>query len=136
MINFLSRLILSVIIIGASHVLFAQQHSIIPQPVKVQPSTGVFQITASTRIVIRGLENELKYAANALNAYIQQQSGFALKVVTGESPQQNVIVLSTGLSADSLGNEGYQLRVEPQRISVAGSQAAGVVFCVVDLISL
>ncbi len=87
---------------------------IVPKPVNVEETAGVFQLKPET--TISGSPAELvAYAADAL------------KLKKAEGASAGSIVLSTN-PATPTGAEGYELLVTPDKITVSATQPAGIFY--------
>ncbi len=99
---------------------------VIPIPASVKIEPGRFQLNESTAVVS---SSELSSGvAGLLAAMLRTPSGFALPVVKGSAVKKgNAIVLELGADPQ-LGDEGYVLRVSPERIVITANKAAGLFY--------
>lgn len=96
---------------------------VIPRPVFVERTEGAFRITPSTRLLAKGdAAAEAKKLAEALAPAM----GFSLELTASLRPGERAIELELDDSLSALGAEGYELRVTPERIAIAGAQPAGL----------
>lgn len=116
-----------------SPVAATQLQHIIPSPISVVTGKGSFSLTSSTPIYYTtGLENE----ANLLAQRLKELTGNEFKTKNAP-PAPNAISLSTAaLNVKGIGKEAYQLAVNPQGISIVGSDAAGVFYGTQSLVAL
>jgi hexosaminidase len=114
---------------------FAQEISIIPQPVSLQVKTGVFNLTASTTISIPAKNSEATKIAAYLTDKIKTATGFHLKT-TETSPEQGTISLRIGSTDKNLGKEGYSLEVTDNLIVITAPTTAGLFYGVQTLLQL
>lgn len=111
------------------HALVAQAGSnvlpaLIPLPVEVKQSAGVFDLNPSTKIVI---ENKAVTGLAALfNGYVTALGGKQLPVVPA-APAYNFILLALD-PASITHKEGYRLQVNEKSIRCTGHDAAGVMY--------
>lgn len=96
---------------------------VIPRPVFVERTEGAFRIMPSTRLLVKGdAAAEAKKLAEALTPAM----GFSLELTASLRPGERAIELKLDDSLSALGAEGYELRVTPERIAIAGAQPAGL----------
>ena len=126
------------------------KQSIIPEPVKVIPGEGSYDINESTLIVASG-DDQLKSAA-FLNGYLSKYYGFKLKVVSKTSKAKsskngslqfiNLSVIDiaysyAGYSPTDLKREGaYALSVKDGVANLSGANPQGLFYAVQTLIQL
>ena len=95
---------------------------LVPRPSKVDVNTGVFLLTENTVIVADSLSSEERRIAHYLADVLDRPTGFKLKVKTDEQPSaESSIILTTKDTQKSLGNEGYEMMIEPQKIVIQSS---------------
>ncbi|MGI4865827.1 MAG: glycoside hydrolase family 20 protein [Janthinobacterium lividum] len=101
--------------------------SIIPQPARLVPGSGRFAIGPDTRIYVGSRNDELRRIGQSLSQDIERATGVAVPVVLAAPGPQNTSVISVVLApaTDTLGAEGYTLRVQPSRVVLTASQPAG-----------
>jgi hexosaminidase len=99
--------------------------SVIPRPVSIAPATGAFRLSATTRIVVEPASPEMMALGRFLAARLGPATGLPLPVATG-APAAGDIRLTTQGADAALGDEGYELRIAPDGLTVAGPRAAGV----------
>jgi len=98
--------------------------NIVPRPVSVRYSTGVFILTHRTRIVATDAES--RRIAGLFNEFLLDQHGMRLKFATGTSAGENVISFRQQRNRE-LPPEGYRLSIGPKGIRVTG-RAAGLFY--------
>ncbi|HET7118284.1 MAG TPA: family 20 glycosylhydrolase [Hanamia sp.] len=101
-----------------------QTVSIIPQPVSLSVQKGNFIIDRNTSINFYTKENDLRHAANFLNAFIKNVSGDVLPINTKKSKS---IILEIKKTA-TIGDEGYLLDVTPSNIKIIANTKTGIVY--------
>ena len=122
------------ILLTIANAAFAQQISIIPQPVSVEPGTGSFSITPVTKIVLttKGTDKIASY----LIAYLEKLYGIHLPVViSAKGPDNNAIILSVSKGNHAIAG-GYQLVAGSKNIRIIGENEAGVFYGMQSLIQL
>lgn len=105
--------------------LLAQQTvSIIPQPVSLSVQTGHFMIDRNTSINFNAKENDLRHAADFLNAFIKNISGDVLPVNIKKNKSITLEIRKTA----TIGDEGYLLEVTPSSIKIIANTKTGIVY--------
>jgi hexosaminidase len=127
---------------------------LIPAPKEVLIQQGSFHVKPSTRILIEfGHQAEDRIAAETLAEEIRDRAGFSL-TITGEKPdtrrekkedESNIVLArlqdrkvrdflaSKGLSADSIGDQGYLLFSDRSHLIVAANTGQGLFYGVQTL---
>jgi hexosaminidase len=108
------------------------QISLIPQPVEIQQSSGIFRLSGSSGIVFNA--PEAKGVAGMLASKINQAAGFSVKAQQGNSGTIQLVINKT--SVPKIGNEGYTLTVTSKNVVVAANQPAGLFYGVQTLLQL
>ncbi len=102
--------------------------TVIPEPCKVDVrKKGTFQLRPDTIIVAdKGLSWEAEYLADAL----APATGYELTVRTAsdKAPGTNAIELRIDPALETLGDEGYLLSVEEDRLTIHAPKPAGVFY--------
>ena len=96
---------------------------IIPQPVSISVRKGYFSIDRNTSLSYNSKSNDLGSAANFLNAYIKDLSGFSLLLNTQKSRSIILEIAKT----KTIGDEGYLLDVSPNIIRITANKKAGII---------
>ena len=100
------------------------KENLIPVPVSVQATAKVFELTGETGIYVEG--EDLQKIGEYLAAKLKPATGFELKVskATGAPASGNIYITNAGADA-TLGEEGYELTITEDLITVASSKPAG-----------
>lgn len=114
--------IVSIAVAGAA-LAGAQSVQVIPQPAKIQPHDGAFELRADTRISIT---SQTKALGKQLQDYLAPATGFELPL--SRDGGAGSIELRLDKKLETLGAEGYRLSVKKDRIEVKGFQLAGVFY--------
>ncbi|MDR3718609.1 MAG: family 20 glycosylhydrolase [Bryobacteraceae bacterium] len=116
----------------------AQAVHLIPQPVSLQTSPGVFTLNPLTTIVLPVDTPEVRRTAEYLQKAIEVPTGYKLKIITGviQSTSHGVIVLSLVAGKAAGQPEGYELKMRPNVASVQASAPAGIFYGVQTLLQL
>jgi hexosaminidase len=101
--------------------------SIIPQPTKVNPGEGVFELKPSTHIVSIG---DARKPAKFLQEFLQKASGFPLELLDNADGQQSAdtIQLQCSHEFEAQGDEGYILDISPERVLINAFRPAGIFY--------
>ncbi|OQP53647.1 glycoside hydrolase family 20 protein [Niastella populi] len=124
-----SSLVVFILNFFLPHALLAQAGSnvlpaLIPLPVEVKRSAGIFDLNPSTKIVIEN--KDVSGLAALFNGYVTALSGKQLPVVSA-APAYNFILLDLD-PASITHKEGYRLQVNEKSIRCIGHDAAGVMY--------
>lgn len=106
--------------------------NLIPQPVDIQPTTGVYVLTNATTISYD--KPESRVVADMLTQRLNAPTGFSLKAQQGKS---GAIQLNLNATPNAeLGKEGYTLEATPKGVVVSANQTAGLFYGMQTLIQL
>ncbi len=128
--------------------------SLIPAPKEIRLQTGSFRVKPTTRILVEfGHQSEDRIAAETLAEEIHDQAGFTIEIV-GEKPDtrrekredhSNIVLArlqdrkvrdflaKKGLTADSIGDQGYLLFSDRSHLIVAANTGQGLFYGVQTL---
>ena len=98
--------------------------SVIPVPVRITTGDGKFILRPDTQI---SADRAAQNPASMLARWLAPATGYALKVGQG-GDADNSISLKLDGSLGRLGNEGYQLEVTPQRVTIRAPNEAGLFY--------
>ena len=101
----------------------AQTVSVIPEPAKVQPKEGAYELVPNTRLSVTSETRALGLIAQS---YLCPATGFDLPLSRDGGAGSIELRLDKKLSA--LGPEGYVLAVKKDRVEIKGFRPAGVFF--------
>lgn len=105
---------------------------IIPAPVSVKKSNGIFLLDKTVALISKEASNAK--TADLLNAFIVTKGGFALREAKAVGAGQKAIVL-TSVGAKQLPTEGYIIRITANEIEIVGT-GAGLFYGVQSLMQL
>ncbi|GAB3936732.1 family 20 glycosylhydrolase [Larkinella terrae] len=110
-----------------------QLQKIVPSPVKITSGSGTLNLDKSFPIYYgNGLETEAKLLSQKLKAVTNTDFP-----VQGGAASGKGIVLKTGpVSVNGVAKEAYKLDINPNGITITGSDAAGVFYGVQSLLAL
>lgn len=107
---------------------------IIPEPVSVEPGSGAFTLTSTTRIVYQDAADA--DVANMLAGMLNRPTGFQLISSRGEAAD-NTISLSLNRTRDTLlGDGGYRMEVSSSRVTISANDARGTFYALQTLMQL
>lgn len=105
------------------------KENLIPKPVSVISAGGSFELTAQTGIFVSGESEELIQIGKFLAAKLDPSTGFALEVKsTSEVPASGNIYLTLSESDSNLGDEGYELNITKELITITAMKPAGLFY--------
>ncbi len=97
---------------------------IIPEPNSVVMADGKFRMTEKTSIEA---DDEFLAQAELLRGFLSPASGYALPLNT-QGSGENSIQLRLAKESIPAGDEGYELRVTPDRVIITASTSRGIVW--------
>lgn len=104
--------------------------SIIPKPVQLKVTGGVFEITAQTAIVT---DTETQSLGKTLQSILSPATGFDLQVISQPARTTETITLKLNRELARLGDEGYTLSVDKQHVLIQSSGKPGLFYGLVTL---
>lgn len=108
--------------------------SIIPQPLNVVQTTGVFTLTPRVKIVMTD-EAVLSDQAIFLKNRIRSATGFDPKIVKESSGKIISLQIEMGLKG-TLGDEGYSLTVSKREVKILAATPAGIFYGIQTILQL
>lgn len=106
--------------------------SLIPKPVEVELLDGAFNLKADTRIeTVREAEPVAAYLRELLSTGLGL--GFEVVETSGAEAKTNTILLTTVGADKSLGDEGYELSVTSNAVSIRSPRVKGLFYGVQTL---
>lgn len=104
--------------------------SVIPKPVKMQAFDGDFVIRDNTKILVESGNKEIKRIGEYFADLFNKASGYNLKVeeYTKQGMIKNAILLTTVDANEKLGDEGYELSVDPNSVVLRAPKTAGLFY--------
>jgi hexosaminidase len=103
------------------------QENLIPKPVSVQATAGVFELTKETSIHVEGESPALVRIGEYLAEKWRPSTGYKLNVsgTTGEPSSGNIYLTTNGADA-TLGEEGYELTITDDLVKISAPKPAGL----------
>jgi hexosaminidase len=102
--------------------------SLVPKPLSVTPADGTFTVGPKTRVVASG---ELAPVGRYLAGFVRSATGYPAPVTAGAARAGDIVLELVPGKARSA--EGYDLRVGPDRVTIAGGGPAGAFYGVQTL---
>lgn len=103
------------------------EFNIIPLPVSVVKSPGIFKLTEKSTIYISGESAEIQQIGKYLADKLNPATGFAISVKSSEGKQSaGNIYLSLSSDDATIGDEGYQLIVKQNIVKLTAKKPAGL----------
>lgn len=101
--------------------------NIIPVPVSLEVRGGFFEIKPSTILFIQENQPEVENIASTFALNLNNVSGFELKMeIIKDRRNDQGIIFEIIPEADSLGDEGYLLKVKNKKIELSAFKPAGL----------
>ncbi len=115
--------------------------NVIPRPVEFQKTKGSFILKSSAQIFIEAEEPLVRKVADYLSEHLAVPTGYEFKVVSSmeqaEKDSDDVIIFQRADTKDRiLGDEGYRLCVNPDKITIIANRPAGFFYGVQTLLQL
>ncbi|MDP2335263.1 MAG: beta-N-acetylhexosaminidase [Bacteroidota bacterium] len=106
---------------------YLSKENIIPKPVSVVPTGSSFNMNDQTDIYVQGESAEMKQVGQYLADKLNISTGLGLEVKsTIEAPTPGNIFLSISGDDAELGDEGYQLTITKESVSLLANKPAGL----------
>ncbi|GAB3956817.1 family 20 glycosylhydrolase [Spirosoma harenae] len=105
---------------------------LIPQPVKVQPQSGVFALTKSTTIQYNQADG--RSVADMLSMQLNSPTSYGFIAKQGNSGKIQLNLNATPNT--QLGDEGYTLDASPKRVIISANKPAGLFYGIQTLMQL
>ena len=114
------------------------QPKIVPQPVEVKSGDGFFRLSPSTAIGIAGNNADAKRVADMLAKKLGTVTGFNIPVTGGaiNLGMSNIVLQLLSPANNTLGTEGYQLKVGAGGTQILANSAAGLFYGVQTFLQL
>jgi len=127
-----------IILPPASTAAIGEDVSIIPKPVFLQRGDGVFTMNEKTIIIIRNETSSFGSVGRDLQEKLRRATGYPLDIRPNHrsGAVDNTILLTNEVRGQSLGDEGYELSVRKNSISIAAQTAHGAFYAVQSLFQL
>lgn len=100
-------------------------NNLIPKPVSVASTEGVFTLPVITRIYIHPESSEIRDIGKYLADHLNSVGSGILALPAGETPISGTFFLTLG-GNPSLGEEGYELTITSEHVTLTAYQPAGL----------
>jgi len=108
--------------------------NLIPKPVSITATHGVFELTKESKIYYQGESAELQQVGQYLADQLNGATGFGTGVATTtEEPGSGNIYLALVERDADLGDEGYQLTITEDLVTITARKPAGIFYGVQTL---
>lgn len=108
--------------------------TLIPVPASVKPAGGTFALSAGATINVQPDSDEVKGIGLYLAERLAPATGFKIQVLAAsEAPKSGSILLTTVGGDSTLGDEGYELTITPDRVTLVAPKPAGLFYGVQTL---
>ena len=102
--------------------------NIIPKPVSLSVEDGVFTISKSTKVYF---DNESEEINKVLEYFIEWfKNGSGIELEMAKLPKKSSIYFTAENAPDSLGEEGYLLEINEDKVIVTANTATGLFYAV------
>ena len=110
--------------------------SVIPKPVKMEISKGVFKFSNQTKIWISEPSDELQKLGELIASSVNQSTGLNLfpTVKMTSNISRSLILLQ--LKKDFQPNEAYSLEIKPHKITITAGSGSGIFYAIQSLLQL
>lgn len=109
---------------------WAREISLIPQPISVEETSGVFELSPKTTI---GYDAALQDQAEFLQQVLSQSTGWDLALKANARKASVQLLLKPGEVGKA---EGYLLTVTPKKITIVGEDKGGIFYGIQTLLQL
>ncbi|MEQ9442534.1 MAG: beta-N-acetylhexosaminidase [Cyclobacteriaceae bacterium] len=103
------------------------QAVILPKPISVNATGKTFTLTGNSAIYLQGNATELQNIGNYLAEHLSPATGFELSVTaTNDTPGNGNLFLHLDENDTELGDEGYELDITEDLLTLTAHQPAGL----------
>jgi hexosaminidase len=108
--------------------------NVIPKPVSVTETGGTFLLSADAQIAIQPASDEVRAIGQYLADHLNPATGYDLRVAAATGTPTSGIFLALNSSPDAgLGDEGYELDITQELVTIKANQPAGLFYGVQTL---
>ena len=100
--------------------------NLIPFPASIQPGQGTYTLGSDAAIFVQSDREDIRDVGQFLADRLRPATGFELPILSNEVATTGGILLTTNGAGTDLGEEGYELAVEPNGIRLRGLHPAGL----------
>lgn len=103
------------------------EESIIPKPITVSATNSSFVLSEKSVIYFQQSAEELKFTGQYLSQILNQSTGFGIQVKpTDQTPGKRSIYLMVSNTNAELGNEGYDITITEDLVTISAQNPEGV----------
>jgi hexosaminidase len=103
------------------------EESIIPKPVSVTATNSSFVLSENSGIFYQQSSEKLKFSGQYLSEIFSKSTGFAMQVTSAEqAPAKGNIYLKLSNENMELGDEGYEIMITEDLVTISAQNPAGV----------
>ena len=99
---------------------------LIPKPVSLSASGNTFQLTSNTNIYCQDKNEEIHKIGQYLASKLNPSTGFNMKVLSSKKKPESDFIYLTLTKNPKLGNEGYELDITEDGITLKANRPAGL----------
>jgi hexosaminidase len=100
--------------------------NLIPMPVSIEPGKGSYSFNERTKVIISQGNEELSFIGNYLARKLRTATGFPLVVMPDNGSDHTGHIIIFLKDDPGLGEEGYHLEIQKERIHLSASNPAGL----------
>jgi hexosaminidase len=110
----------------ATEVVSLSEASLIPKPAAITVNEDVFEITRDCQILVKNNDQEVLKVAEYLAGKLRPSTGFDLKTSVSETDPKEGNIYLVLTDDNSLGNEGYELKITEDLVTLSANKAEGL----------
>ncbi len=124
--------------ISPGHAQIESQISVIPAPAFVDKKPGKFRIIPGFRILSTQKNRDVRNIINSFAEKLRKIEGLDIPIIAGSEIKirDNILVIELAPKKSHLGNEGYELEIDPNSMSIHAYKPAGLFYGVQTLLQL
>jgi len=114
------------------------QIPVIPAPSIVQNKPGKFRIIPGFRILLNSDNRDVRKLINSFAEKLRKIQGLDVPITSGSEIEirENMLLFELASDKSHLGNEGYELEIDPNSMSIKAFKPAGLFYGVQTLLQL
>jgi hexosaminidase len=110
-----------------------QHFNLIPMPVSVEREGGIFTLSPDATIYVEPGNAEIDSIGRYLADRLNRATGYSLRALATAAPPRKNVYLTTQGSESALGDEGYQLTITTDLVTLVANSPAGLFYGVQTL---
>ncbi len=125
----MKKLVTILILLIFSNMIFAQETNIIPQPAEIHKKEGNFRLTSDTKILFNASSQQEKDFVELTQAMLDESCGLKVEHLNNAKEIKGNILVQLNSPFDSkIGNEGYKLTIQNDRVLLNANTSAGLFY--------